>query len=113
MRIEMVRGDIHTQPFKVTEDGDVPARFDNIFFTVKRTPNDRNFLIQKRLSDGGIYETEPGAFQFTILPEDTDGLNYGDYGFDIEFVRNGTLKKTFCGNFVLTKEYTHHYNEGG
>lgn len=113
MEIRMARGDYMTQTFTVTENGEPPAEaFDNIYFTVKKKPDDKVPLIQKMLSDGTIFETETtGTYQFTIEPEDTDGLPFGQYGFDIEFFREGTLKRTFCGVLMLTEEYTHHCNE--
>lgn len=112
MEIVMARGDILTQAFTVTEGTQAPEAFDEIYFTVKKSANDRDFLFQKKLSDGSIYEVETGKYQFTIEPEDTNNMAFGSYGFDIELIRTGTLKRTFCGEFVLTKEYTHYYNEG-
>ena len=114
MEIIMARGDLEPQTFVVTENGQPPVEpFDNIYFTVKRSPNDRQALFQKKLSDDTIYETEtPGTYGFVIEPEDTDGLGYGVYGFDFEFYRDGTLKKTVTGRLTLTEEYTHHNNEG-
>jgi len=114
MEIVMARGDLEARTFVVTENGRPPAEpFDNIYLTVKRSPKDREALIQKKLSDGTIYETETaGTFAFEIEPEDTDGLPYGEYGFDLEFFRDGSLKKTVVGRITLTEEYTHHNNEG-
>ena len=114
MEIVMARGDLEPQTFVVTEDGQPPEEpFDDIFFTVKKLPTDKQALFQKRLSDDTIYETDtPGTFGFVIEPEDTDNLPYGTYGFDLEFLREGTLKKTKTGKLILTEEYTHHNNEG-
>ena len=113
MEITMARGDLQAQQFTVTEDGHAPEPFDNIWFTVKRNATDRNPLIQKKLSDDTIYETEKaGTFEFVIEPEDTNSMAFGAYKFDIELFRDGSLKRTFTGVLTLTEEVTHYYNEG-
>lgn len=115
MKIEMARGDIHKQRFTLLGgDGQPYAEpLDNIYFTVKKNANDKDYKFQKRLSDDDIVWVEAGTYQFTIMPDDTNGLPFGDYDFDIEVVRSGTIKKTFLGKFILGKEVTHAYNEGG
>ena len=119
MEIIMARGDLEVRTFQIRSPsaggGTEPytEQLDEIYMTVKRNENDKNFLFQKRLSDGGIISKGDGEYEFTIQPEDTDGLAYGSYGFDVELVKNGAVKKTFCGELVLTKEYTHRANEGG
>lgn len=109
----MARGDMITREFCVLGSDKKPftEKFDNIYFTVKRNSNDKEFKFQKRLSDGGIIEIGDGIYQFTINPEDTDPLVFADYEFDIELVINGEIKQTFCGVLHITKEVTHAYNE--
>lgn len=85
--------------------------FDNIYLTVKKHADETEYLLQKRLSDGGIESMGSGVYQFTIVPGDTDQMGFGEYDFDIELVIIGILKKTFTGKFVLTKEVTHLCNE--
>ena len=109
----MARGDLLTKSFTVKGPGGTPFTdpFDNIYFTVKKYPDDTEYLLQKRLSDGGIVSVGNGKYQFTIEPGDTDQMAFGEYGFDIELVINLQLKRTFVGKFTLTKEYTHMRNE--
>ena len=114
MEIKMARGDIVTKTITIknpdgTAYSDTP---DNIYFTVKKYHTDHDFKFQKRLSDGGIVNTDTGKYQFSIQPEDTNNLPFGDYDFDIEIVKAPLLKKTFNGKLVLDKEVTHAYNEG-
>jgi len=114
MEISMARGDLVTNSFVVRDADKNPytESFDNIYFTVKRFADDKNYKFQKRLSDGGIQSVGDGEYQFTIRPEDTDGLDFPfDYEFDIELVTEGKIKKTYCGILHLEKEVTHHYNE--
>lgn len=114
MDIKMARGDTVSRAFTVkNKDGTVFAETpDEIYFTVKKTYTDRNFKFQKRLSTGGIESVDTGKYKFTIFPEDTNGLTFGDYDFDIEIVKAPGLKQTFCGKLTLQKEVTHSYNEG-
>lgn len=114
MEIAMARGDLLKKSFTIRGPNKeaYTETMDDIFFTVKKTAEEREFKFQKRLSDGGIESLGDGRYQFTIDPENTDGLPYGDYVFDIELFIDGALKKTFLGKFILLKEVTHHYNEG-
>lgn len=118
MEITMARGDLEVRTFQIRSpsgSGTVPytEELDEIYFTVKKNYNDRNFCFQKRQSDGGIIYTGDGNYQFTIQPADTDGMAFGAYVFDIELVKNGEIKKTYRGNLMLEPEATHACNEGG
>ena len=114
MEIRMARGDIESRNILLkNRDGTPYATVpDEIYFTVKKNASDHDFLFQKKIADGTIALVEPGKYQFTIEPEDTDNLGFGTYDFDIEVVKDGEIKKTFCGTLSLAKEVTHHYNEG-
>ena len=119
MIIQMARGDLEERTFQVRSPnpegaGTIPyeGSFDEIFMTVKKYHTDREYLFQKRLTEGGILPLGEGTYQFTIEPEDTDGLPFGDYEFDIELLKNGEIKKTFAGVLKLKKEVTHAANEG-
>lgn len=114
MEIRMARGDIKTKTFTIRRKDksvyqDTP---DEIYFTVKKYHTDHEFLFQKRLSDGKIASIEAGKYQFTIQPEDTNNLDFGEYEFDIEIVKAPNIKETFCGILNLDKEVTHANNEG-
>lgn len=114
MQITMARGDCEPINFVVRYLSGEPIDFtpDNVYFTVKKTANDRKPLFQKKLSNNTIVEEELGVFSFAIDPVDTDNLVYGTYVFDIEIVsENINLKKTFTGRLELTPEVTHYYNE--
>lgn len=112
MQITMARGDRLTKSFVVKSGQTVFTEpFDNIYLTVKKHADDKEYLLQKRLSDGGVESIGNGKYQFTIEPGDTDQMGFGDYDFDIELVIDGMLKKTYIGVFKLTKEVTHLYNE--
>lgn len=111
LSITMPRGDLETVSFKLESGETLYTDADEIYFTVKTTFNKTDYLIQKKLSDGTIILMSDNSYEFKIMPEDTDDLNYGKYVFDIEVVKNGSIKKTFVGDFILTQEVTFAENE--
>lgn len=111
LKITMPRGDLRGVSFSVADtDGTAVVDFDEIYFTVKSSYTDRNYLFQKRLSIGTI-RLNGSQFEFDILPSDTDNLAVRAYVFDIEIVRQNEVKQTFVGDFVLTNEVTFAGNE--
>lgn len=112
MRITMPRGDIRPVGFKINSRIHDSLDFDNIYFTVKKNFNARDILFQKTLASGKIEKIDDGAYQFIIEPEDTDGMAYGSYVFDIEVVSEEFhIKQTFLGTLTLTQEVTFAANE--
>lgn len=112
MGITMPRGDIRPVGFMINSKIHDSLDFDNIYFTVKKNFNARDILFQKTLASGKIEKTDDGAYQFTIEPEDTDGMAYGSYVFDIEVVSEELhIKQTFLGTLTLTQEVTFAANE--
>ena len=114
MEITMARGDLERRSITLKHSDGTPFTTvpDEIYFSVKMNAKDTNVLFQKRFTTGGINQTSENKYQITILPEDTNSMSFGTYDFDIEIVKEGEIKKTFCGVFTLTKEVTHYYNEG-
>jgi len=113
MTIRMPRGDIRLERFVVNNrDGTVTdIDFTEIYFTVKKTSRDINFLFQKRLSTGEIVKLGTGDYEIKIESDDTSGLSYGNYKFDIQLVYGNQLKETFVGDLVITDEITFRENE--
>ena len=113
MRVSMPRGDIKLVRFLVQnlDDSQVTVSFTEIYFTVKKTANDREYYFQKKLTTGGIVKLAPGDYQVRIEPEDTQNMKYGNYKFDIQITYENQVKETFVGDFVLTEEITHPENE--
>ena len=113
IRIEFARGDSYVKGFHM-EQGEttVTEPFEEIYFTVKNSYEDRNYIFQKRLSTGGITSDGDGHYTLYIEPEDTNSMKFGDYDCDFEFLRNeGTYKRTFMVRMKLTKEVTYASNE--
>nr|DAH32140.1 MAG TPA: hypothetical protein [Caudoviricetes sp.] len=111
MNIRMPRGDIKTISFSIYSGNAISTEaLDDIYFTVKRNENDRHPVIQKRLSREEIGH-QGNSYFITIMPEDTDCLEFGSYLFDIEIVKMPKIKQTFLGILTLTKEVTDARNE--
>lgn len=112
--ISMIRGDSATFHFhREDADGAVITEAPSaIFFTVKGSFDDDGFVLQKTLDDMTIdsaYE-----YHFTILPVDTNELEFGDYVYDLEVIRDDSAndKQTIAkGSFVLETEVTYASNE--
>lgn len=109
--IEFPRGDSYQKGILLKRDGlPVSETFDDVYFTVKKNHTDYDFVLQKRMSTGGIIYDGDGHYTIFIDPEDTNELPFGDYECDIEVRRSG-YKRTFFGKFKMAKEVTHYYNE--
>ena len=118
MRIAMPRGDIKLVRFLVNDPNNTATEVDftEIYFTVKRSKNDRLYEFQKRLSTGGIIQLGLGDYQIKIEPKDTNKMlvnnnRFPNYVFDIQLEYEDQLKETFVGTFVLTDEVTYAENE--
>lgn len=112
--IEIVQGD--TSPIykfqRKYDDGTViTTQPKKMWITFKRSPNIEESLFQKTLEDGITFEG--GYYKFKLLPEDTNNLNYGEYGFDIAILNENSEKKTLLNNAILVvvEHYTHKKNE--
>lgn len=113
MHIEFPRGDSWAKGFVLKARHNmkpIEDEYDEIYCTVKKHAADKAYLFQKRKSTGGIVHDGGGHYTIYFMPEDTDRLAFGDYDFDVEFVR-GIEKRTVFGTLTLTKEVTHVYNE--
>lgn len=105
--ISQTRGDTRKYKFqRKNADGSVILNVPNkMFFTVKQDFTDDKVLIQKRLPDDFEIDEE-GFWHFTIEPEDTNDLNYGDYVFDVEVITDGVKSTIAKGGFVIEPEVT-------
>lgn len=102
-KIQLTRGD--TARFEVGITNDIDGSTyelqdgDVLRFTVKKSVDKEDFLIQKEITDGNIIH---------IAPEDTHSLSYGSYYYDIELTTKGNDVYTIVPptKFVLLKEVT-------
>lgn len=115
MKIEFIRGDSYEKGFilrdKLTGDP-ITETFDEVYFTVKLHAVDKNPVLQKKMTTNGVLSDGDGHYTIYFYPNDTNGLNFGTYDCDIEFVKgDNDYKKTFTGTLTLLKEVTHKINE--
>lgn len=115
LMISMPRGDIRLVRFSVYDSqtgGMSQIDFTEIYLTVKKNLDAREFLFQKTLTNGGIEKIGEGDYQVKIDPEDTNGLAFNKtYPFDIELVYQDEVKQTEFGQLEITPEVTCSWNE--
>lgn len=110
--ISMVRGDTAKFRFqRLDANGDVIlTKAPRIFFTLKKKYIYEPFILQKTIADM-TFDFE-GWYHFTIEPEDTNGLDFGAYIYDIEVITDEYKQTISIGDFAITKEVTWVQNEG-
>lgn len=81
-----------------------------LYMTVKKNSRDKDYKFQKKLGNG-IEKREDGRYVISIFPEDTNSLDYGSYGYDIELKSGNVVKTLGIYTLTLTEEYTHSGNE--
>lgn len=109
--LSIIRGDTISLKFqrKDNEGNVIMIEADKAYFTVKKNVSQTNVLIQKTLEDMTL--DEEGVYHFTILPEDTDGLDYGTYVYDLEIIQNEVVTTISRGEFIIESEVTFAENE--
>lgn len=110
LQISIPRGDIRNVRFKVSDGTTAYTDFTEIYFTVKKSYDSKQFLFQKKLSDGTITLSDD-YYNLRIESEDTEGLEYRKYVFDIEVVKDDIIKQTTLGELNVTPEVTFASNE--
>lgn len=111
LNIKMHRGDTKQLKFRRLSDGEpITSKADQIYFTVKKAvqPVPTEYVIQKTM-DAMTFDDDY-YYHLTIEPEDTEGLDFGTYDFDIQVTANG-VKQTTVGTLEITKEVTFRENE--
>ena len=114
--MNITRGDTKTFIFQRKDINNqvIAQKPDEMYITIKRNTELQSFIIQKRLNDGSItYDEETNYYSFTILPIDTNNLEYGDYKYDIEIIEAGKVRTIKKGIFTIEEEVTFASNEVG
>lgn len=109
--LSQIRGDTINYKFqRENDEGVITTRPEDLFFTVKEAATQEQSVFQKRLNDMTL--DEDGTYHFTVEPADTNGLQYGDYVFDIEVIDNGVKSTVAYGSYKILPEVTWVENEG-
>lgn len=111
--MELIRGDTLKLKFqRKNKNGEViKTKPDKLYFTVKSNYYTKDYLFQKSLENGISFSEEDYFYRFTINPEDTDGLDYGNYVYDIETISDKTVKTIAKGTLEIKEEVTFAENE--
>ena len=104
--LSQIRGDTRRYRFKrINADGStIEIEPDKIYFTVKKSYIAKDILIQKKKADFVIDNNH--VYHFTIEPDDTNGLKYGNYVYDIEVITDGVKTTISKGDFIIEPEVT-------
>ncbi len=114
MNLELIRGDTLDLKFqrKLINNEVITEVPDKMYFTIKSSYYDEDYLIQKRLEDNSItFNSQDKYYYFTLEPSDTDNLNYGTYVYDIEIIKDGVVKTILKGKIKIKEEVTFASNE--
>ena len=105
--IHMTRGD--TERFEVSlydlvSEIDRPFfEGDIVYFTVKTSTQTKTKTFQKIVTN-----FEDGVAKFTIKPEDTRGLRYHEYVYDVQMIKEGNVTTIIPpSKFVIEEEVTY------
>jgi len=112
--VKIIRGDY--KEFKIirkTQDGEIiDEAIDKMYFTVKKSCYLKDYLFQKTLDNGIIYDETNKCYIVKIKPEDTNDLSFDTYYYDVEIKKDDEVKTLIVDTFVVEKEVTHSGNEG-
>lgn len=100
VNFNFVKGDTYTRGFTLEN---FELAIEQVYFTVKEKSSDKNYVLQKRLTNGIEVDTEnPNRYVLTIEADDTNNLkvNY-EYVFDIQIVTESIKKTIIGGNLTL------------
>lgn len=108
--MNITRGDTAVYSFtrKDANGNPITIQADKIYFTVKTNYYIDEFVLQKTIEDMTF---DAGKYTFTIEPEDTENLNYGNYVYDIEVITDDYKQTISIGTFTITDEVTFTINE--
>lgn len=65
-------------------------------FGVKKSYEDNFFTIRKSFNNG-ITKIEDGKYQISVSPQETQGLEIGQYVFDLRFTLGSVIKTPLSG----------------
>ena len=109
--IQIIRGDTTFLKFQRLDANEniIYSEADRMYFTVKKSRCVSTVIFQKTKKD--IKLDENGVYHFSINPEDTDNLNYGDYYYDLEVIDEKIKTTIAFGRFTILPEVTWAQNE--
>lgn len=115
MDLRLIRGDTYTLTFALLDSKGIPfqlAASDRCYFTVKKSFESTDFVLQRTYGNGISYNIITGLYEIEITQDNTSSLTCGCYCFDIKVKINNQIVKTLVkGNLFLENNATHRGNE--
>lgn len=111
--IEFIRGDTKPFRFRIKNVNGQPiqkSEVDTLIMTCRKRDSEKSPILFEKTIDDFIFG-EDGFCHSQIKPEDTQNLEYGAYGFDIECTLLNGYRKTLKANFKITEEDTIHLTQ--
>lgn len=98
-----VKGDTYSRGFTI--EG-FEHSIKQVYFTVKEKSTDKNYVIQKRLTNGIELDPDtPNRYVLTIEADDTNNMKTNfNYVFDIEIVTD-SIKRTIIGGYLKLDDW--------
>lgn len=109
--MQIIRGDTKAFKFQIIDaNGDpITTPMDSVYFTVKKNFKNNSAVFQITKDD--MTFDEQGFYHAVITPDMTNGLDYGNYVFDIEYIISGVKKTPIVDAFTINHEVTFPINE--
>lgn len=107
--ISFVRGDSQPLAFEITDENDdiVPfSMIDKIDITCRKRNEKESRILFHKDKRQVAYDNQNLCYIFSINPEDTRELSYGEYNFDIQVTFTDGIIQTLKSKFILTDEDT-------
>lgn len=102
----MVRGD--TFQFSIEIEG-LTEDLTSAYFSCKKQKDDTEYIFHKSLNDGieKIETTEDSrTYQITVAPEDTEGIEEGNYNYDLQIGVGDDIFTPLIGIIKIKQDIT-------
>ena len=101
--ITLTRGD--TLCFDVTISEIEDVTIESMYFSVKKKPDDENYIFQKSIGNG-ITFIEELKYRVRVAPEDTYQVAAGKYHYDLQIGLGSDIYTPLMGTFRLNWDVT-------
>lgn len=100
--ISMVRGD--TLAFGIEIEG-LEQDLDSAHFSCKESYSATSYIFHKTLEDG-ISKVSDGQYRVRVAPEDTQGIDAGNYYYDLQIGVNSDVFTIMKGSLTIEPDVT-------
>ena len=114
--INFIRGDYYVYRFQIKNENKENIKLgdkDNLMFSMKKNYNSDDYILQKVLNNGIIWDEEMQCYAVIFEHEDTTNFTVLSGVFDIVIIYEGTKPETHTGKFELDKDVTRNEVQNG